>query len=185
MPQPGASFYEAARALISAIGGPLTNENINAVVAWIIKEKGWSGNAWQWNNPLNTTLACCDWIREVNQAGVKEYPTKEDGINANVRTITGGYSQITEALRTGNVSKFFSARAELCKWSGHGYTSQCSYPDDVVRIYQSLPAPPSTTPTPSPFPPPFDFIPLAGAVLIVVGLAITGAVLIGAGMGSR
>jgi len=38
---------------------------------------------------------------------------------------------------------------------------------------------------PSPFPPPFDFIPLAGAVLIAVGLAITGAVLIGAGMGSR
>lgn len=186
MPQPAMSFYEAASEIIKALGGPLTNGNINAVVAWIIKEKGWSGNAWQWNNPLNTTLACCNWIRNVNSAGVKEYPTKQDGIEANVRTITRGYPIITTALRTGNVNQFLSARSELCKWSGHGYTPDCNYPDDVARIYNSLPPPPyiPNGTKPSPFPPPFDWIPYAGAVAIVLGLAIGGAVLIGASFGS-
>ena len=136
MVQPGNSFYEAARALLSALGAPQTPENINALVAWMWCEKPHPDGAWQWNNPLNTTLACCNWVRNVNQVGVKEYPTKADGIEATVRTLQRPYyPTLLAALRSGDVGAFLNAVNEIRTWGTN--------PDCIRSTYYSLPPPPA------------------------------------------
>lgn len=135
MPQPGRSFYEAARAFLIALGAPLTKGNVNVVVAWMWCEKPHPDGAWQWNNPLNTTLACCNWVRNVNQVGVKEYPTREDGINALVLTISRRYyPTLRRALLAGDPDLFLSATGEIRTWGTN--------PDCISITYNSLPPPP-------------------------------------------
>jgi len=146
------SFYEAAVAILNALGAPRTPETVNGLVAWIVKEKGWwynGGDAWQWNNPLNTTLACCNWIGNANYVGVKIYPTREDGIEATVRTMLSGYYHIVSALRAGDINSFLAAGEDFCYWVSGQRMSTCQYHQDIIWIYRHLPPPPDWTWKPS------------------------------------
>ncbi len=174
MPQPGSSFYEAARSFLIRLGAPLTRGNVNVVTAWMWCEKPHPDGAWQWNNPLNTTMACCNWVRNVNSAGVKEYPTREDGIEACVRTIQQSYyNTMRRALLGSNPEMFLAARGEISTWG--------TSPDCIASTYASLPEPPSWAlepPQPPPVPPPVPVPPapfLAAAAVAAVALGGAGA----------
>lgn len=174
MPQPGNSFYEAAKMFLKSLGAPLTKGNVNVVVAWSWCEKPHPDGAWQWNNPLNTTMACCNWVRNVNSVGVKEYPTRQDGIEACVRTIRlSYYNTMRAALLEANPAKFLASRSEISIWG--------TSPDCIARVYASLPDPPSWSldggTQPQPSPPPQPYPPAAPVVLPLV--AVLGSVAMG------
>lgn len=130
------SFYEAANKFLVALGAPLTKENVNLLAAWSYCEKPhYPGSAWQGNNPWNTTMPCCHWTGNLNDVGVKIYPTKEDGIEANRRTILNGlYQTMVSAIMSSNPEQFLSARDEISTW---GTNADC-----IRSIYNSLSAPP-------------------------------------------
>jgi hypothetical protein len=92
--------YDFAVALLSALGDPLTPQNVGAIVSW---EKAEGGN---WNspakyNPLNTTRRM-PGSRSVNAVGVQAYTSWQQGLSATVQTLqTGAYSNIISALKSG------------------------------------------------------------------------------------
>lgn len=109
-----------AKAFLSAIGAPQTTANINSVVAWEAREGGGGQN-----NPLNTTLGGFGSTGSINSAGVKNYPTAADGVQANAATITGGnYGDILLALRSGQ-GLCGRSWTGLSTWSNGGYSSVC------------------------------------------------------------
>lgn len=136
MPLAPPSFYEAAASILRALGYSLHPVSVNLLVAWMRCEKPPGDTAWQWNNPLNTTLP---WpgARDANYAGVKEYPSREDGILATVATMRNGlYPTLLEALRTGDAGLFFSDRGirQIATWGTN--------PSCVRAVYANLPPPP-------------------------------------------
>lgn len=145
MATPRRSFYEAAWDILRRLGAPLRATSVNLLVSWEIVEKGWQGDAWQWNNPLNTTVACCGWTGNANRVGVKIYPTHEAGVEATVRTLLNGrYPTLVQALRTGNVSLFFSPQGarELRVWATGNPDAPSQYASAVQGVYRNLPPPP-------------------------------------------
>jgi hypothetical protein len=95
---------------------------MNSLVAWEAREEpGWTEDSVS-HNPLNTTLSMIGaW--NLNSAGVKEYPTWDEGIQATVNTIKF-YPLILQAFRSGNgLIGDTSIRDELLLWSGGGYSS--------------------------------------------------------------
>jgi hypothetical protein len=114
----GPGLTNFAKAVLSGIGAPATQANINTIIAWAHMEGG--GGA---NNPLNTTLAYGGGTT-FNSAGVKNYANLSIGATATVRTLLGGgYSGIVAALRTGNGA--CGSNSEFLTWSGNGYGSVC------------------------------------------------------------
>lgn len=134
---PDISFWQTAQAIALGLGAIPTPTNLKLLAAWSYCEKPhYAGGSWQWNNPLNTELACCGWTGNGNSAGVKVYPTPSAGIQATVTTLRNGYySQIVHALVASNASQFFNAASEVAKWG--------SSPSCVQSDYQTLVEPPS------------------------------------------
>lgn len=164
--------------ILERLGAPITPENINLVVAWIwCEQPHYPGGAWRWNNPLCTTLACCNYSGVANAAGVKIYPTKEDGVEAAVRTLLGGnFPTLAHALQTSNPGEFLSATTEISRWGTN--------PECLRKAYSSLGPPPEWVfqgighPISLPISLPASALPavalwlgLLGTVLIAVGLA--------------
>lgn len=155
MPQPGPSFYEAARAILAALGAPETPENVNILVAWSWCEKPHPDGAWQWNNPLNTTWRM-PGSRSVNAQGVQEYPDRETGIQATVNTLlnAGGgqyYPNLVAALRASDPAHFLNAVDEIRRWGTN--------PDCIRSVYAALPPPPPLQPIPQTPPPAIPSVP--------------------------
>jgi len=165
------SFYEAAKDFLQSLGAPLTPGNVNIVAAWSYCEKPhWTGAAWQWNNPLNTTLACCGWTGNANEVGVKIYPSKEAGIEANKKTILGGrYPTLVQALTSANPGLFLSARGEIQTW---GTSADC-----ITSIYNSLGPPPDWAVSPQPQPTPQPTPP--GEIITIIPLGVLGLATVG------
>ena len=85
-------------ALLDRLGFPVTIENLRALSAWIGAE---SNNA-RFRNPLATTMGG-PGATNVNDVGVKSYPTDDIGLDATVSTLTNGlYEPILAALRAGD-----------------------------------------------------------------------------------
>jgi len=85
-------------ALLDRLGAPVTTENIRALSAWI----GAEANNSRFRNPLATTMGASG-ATNVNEVGVKSYPTDDIGLDATVRTLTNGlYEPILAALRAGD-----------------------------------------------------------------------------------
>jgi len=75
-------FYEE---LLKKVDAPVTDENLKFFYAWRQSE-GKAGK----NNPFNTTKKMPGaW--NFNSVGVKHYPSKEDGMEATVKTLKNGY----------------------------------------------------------------------------------------------
>ena len=130
-------FVAAAIAILQGLGMPPTQTNVNLLDAWIRCEKGDTGNAWQWNNPLNTTMPGYGG-QDVpgNSAGVKIYPSQSLGVQATVATLTNGdYGDLVDGLKTSNAHIFFSGTG-LRQISTWGTNPSC-----VQAVYQSLPPP--------------------------------------------
>ena len=133
-----ASFYQTAQAILEKLGATPTATNLNLLVAWSYCEKPhYSGSSWQWNNPLNTTEPGFGATTSVNSAGVKQYPTKSEGIAATVATLSNGrYSNLVTALKNSNSSLFFAQTGEMKTW---GTQLSC-----IQSTFGSLSHPPSS-----------------------------------------
>lgn len=101
VPHPGASIQRGAWAvaLLQALNAPVCQSNLISLVAWQTAEDTSAG----WN-PLATTLPAPGATR-YNSAGVRNYDTLEDGLQATVATLdqgyyTQGYGWIEYRLRT-------------------------------------------------------------------------------------
>lgn len=71
---------------LKAAGAPVCANNLESLVAWQTAES--TGAAW---NPLATTLSAPGATR-YNSAGVKNYPSLLDGVNATIATLRGGWT---------------------------------------------------------------------------------------------
>lgn len=108
-----------AKAVLSAIGAPQTQANIDSIIAWAHREGGGGTN-----NPLNTTLSM-PGATDFNSVGVKNYSSMSVGVLATAKTILGGnYSDVLSALRSGG-GLCGQSFAGLSTWSGGGYSSVC------------------------------------------------------------
>lgn len=84
--------------VLAALGAPDTPANLDALGWWAQSE----GTPSWWHNWLATTQPGYGGT-DVNSAGVKAYPTLDDGIAATVATLSGSaYSRVVQALRAGN-----------------------------------------------------------------------------------
>ena len=145
---PDDSFWQAARALVLALDVPITVANLKFLAAWSYCEKPHeAGQAWQWNNPWNTTRACCGYIQFENSAGVKRYPTRASGIQATVQSLSlPDYTAIVQALHTGTVRALTSS-AVLHAIAVWGTSPSC-----VASDFATISDPPSPYLAPAPAP---------------------------------
>lgn len=200
-------YQTAITAILQSIGAPLTLDNRRILAAMIWCEKGPNNPAWKWNNPLDTTLDGYGGV-SVNSAGVRMYPSQEQGVAAIRDTLlhSGGgrwYATLVHALRTSNPREFFAPEGlrELQRW---GYTGNLAcvvtqfrllggdpgitpaQVEQLVRQPQSTQPEPTAAPAPveaaagAPSPPP---LPMAVSALVGVGVALAvGLVLVLYGM---
>lgn len=97
---------------------PVTASNLAWIESWVNREGG--GGA---NNPLNTTYVTdTSTLLQGNSAGVRNYASLDDGVNATVATlVNGNYPNILSALRSGNAQAADQAgqlSKDLLTWSG-------------------------------------------------------------------
>lgn len=107
------SKQEWAKALLSGIGAPTTENNISSISQWMAEEGGHWGNTAGYN-PLNTTLnkKGSDLMDSGpgRAAGVRHYASWKQGLDATISTLTGnaakerGYTSIIDLLKAGDTS---------------------------------------------------------------------------------
>jgi len=140
---PSPAFLQAAAALLTALGAPVTPTGVRLLVAWMWEEKGVTGNPWQWNNPLNTKWAGFGAVNTgVGCTGgdcVKAYPTRAAGVAATAATLAA-YPTVVAALRRGDAAQFFSpaGRAELERWASGSPTGDPAYPAAIAALYRAV-----------------------------------------------
>lgn len=139
----------AALAILGGMGMTPTTANVNLIRAWITCEKESGGDAWQWNNPMNTTEPGFGNLGVVpgNSAGVKIYPTPAQGAAATVATLTNGlYPTLVSALQASNAAQFFGGTGirEIETWGTNPACIQGVY---AVLGTPTLPSGTVITPT--------------------------------------
>ena len=93
----GVDPVQWAKDFLTALGMPVSSENVRAVTAWEQAE----GTRARFN-PLATTQGGFEGTTNLNSVGVKNYASYQDGIAANVKAITNGrYENVLAALRQG------------------------------------------------------------------------------------
>lgn len=89
-------FYKA---ILNCIGAPVTKENMKFMYAWRQAE-----GATAKNNPFNTTRKRSN-ATNYNSVGVKNYPTKDDGIQATCETLKlPMYTSLISQLKSGTAT---------------------------------------------------------------------------------
>jgi peptidoglycan hydrolase CwlO-like protein len=92
------SYEQWANALLKTLGAPVVRNNLITVVAWEAAE----GTNATWN-PLATTMPA-EGATNFNHVGVKNFLSKEQGIDATIRTLVRpglGYEAILDGLERG------------------------------------------------------------------------------------
>ena len=120
-----------ARNIVAGLGGNPSNARaIRLAEAWEAAE----GSTPAWRNPLDTTLQMPGSIPENNNVPpVQGYRTNRQGLAATLSTLKESrYSTIRQALRTGNIAKFFSDQgvSEINTWGTN--------PAGIASRYQAL-----------------------------------------------
>lgn len=115
-----------ANALLTFMGLPTSQSNVQFLVSWAAMEGGnWNNTATY--NPLNTTLQLpgSSVMSGGNTAGVQAYQSWDQGLQAISQTLQG-YPGIMAALQSGNATQADQSgqlSGDFSKWSGGGYTS--------------------------------------------------------------
>jgi hypothetical protein len=108
-----------AISLLTAIGAPTTQVNVQSIIAWEAREGGNWNNTAQYN-PLNTTQTE-PGSYSINPVGVQAFPSWAEGLSATISTLNNGdYNDILQALHSGK-GLFGRTFAGLSTWSGGGY----------------------------------------------------------------
>lgn len=128
-------YGEWARLLLVALGAPVIRDNLVAVVAWEAAE----GTPATWN-PLATTINM-PGSTIYNSHGVRNYRSKEQGIEASVMTLRRpghGYEAIVASLKAGNEAMETGRainRSDWCRGCAGG-TYVIGYIPAVERYYE-------------------------------------------------
>ena len=111
-------FYEQ---ILNCVGAPITEENLKFLYAWRQAE---STNAA--NNPFATTMPFNNaTLYGTNKSKVKEYQTRQDGLEATCKTLKlGYYTCIVEGLINDIGAELISTKCDsaLKKWGTHATT---------------------------------------------------------------
>jgi hypothetical protein len=122
-------FYKK---ILDGINAPHTPENMKFLYAWRQAEGGSAKN-----NPFNTTKKLeGDSLYGKNVAGVKNYQTVQDGIDATVKTLKNGYYDcIVNGLKNniGALKISQSCDSSLKTWGTHGSTDLVT---QVINQYE-------------------------------------------------
>jgi peptidoglycan hydrolase CwlO-like protein len=92
------SYADWAKSFLRALGAPVVRSNMIVVIAWEAAE----GTQATWN-PLATTMGA-EGATDFNSVGVKNFLSKEQGIDASIRTLmrpSFGYEAILDGLERG------------------------------------------------------------------------------------
>jgi hypothetical protein len=114
-------------ALLTSMGAPSTDANIQSLSAWFAREGPWGTQGENGNNPLNTSITGLPGYEGKWSLApvVSIYATASDGIGATVATLKD-YPEIMAALRSGKgLCGNESVAGELSTWSGGGYSQVC------------------------------------------------------------
>ena len=107
--------------ILKGIGAPVTKENMKFMYAWRQAEGGRASY-----NPFNTTKKFFGaTLYGKNVAGVKNYSTPEDGVEATVKTLKNGhYNCIVDGLKNDIGAKRISTKchSDLVTWGTHKRT---------------------------------------------------------------
>jgi len=119
-PKGGYNQLTWAKALLKALGAPLSTPNLAAVVAWEMAEGGhWNNSAHY--NPLNTTWTM-PGSTSMNSVGVKAYVSWEQGFAATLKTLHNGYYDgILRALRRGDDAQAVADAVAASPWGTHAF----------------------------------------------------------------
>jgi hypothetical protein len=123
----GANELAWSKAILTALGDPLTDANIVSLGYWMQNEAGSppSGIVGA-NNPINVSQpGFSGWpIRyEGHGWSLYSYPSPQDGVAATVKYLTPtGYPLILAALKSGQGLSSQSLAGELSEYSGGGYS---------------------------------------------------------------
>jgi len=111
-------FYEQ---ILNCVGAPITEENLKFLYAWRQAE-----NANAANNPFNTTMPFKNaTLYGTNKAKVKEYQTRQDGLEATCKTLNlSYYTCIVDGLVNDIGAELISTKCDsaLKKWGTHATT---------------------------------------------------------------
>lgn len=120
-PKGGYNQLTWAKALLGALGAPLTTQNLAAMVAWEMAEGGhWYNTAYY--NPLNTTWTM-PGSTSMNSVGVKAYVSWAQGFKATLNTLHNGYYDgILRALMKGDDSQAVADAVADSPWGTHHFT---------------------------------------------------------------
>lgn len=107
--------------LLFGLGSPLTTNNVQKLEAWNACEGNAAGQSGlPINNPFNTTLAGYGGV-SVNSAGVKDYPSWQNGATATVYTIRlPAYAAILSNLRSDGTQSDFASAVGGSGWGTNG-----------------------------------------------------------------
>jgi hypothetical protein len=116
--------------ILSGIGAPQSQNNINKMAAWNWAEDTTNSvSALAWNNPFNTTLPMSGsrtcLVLNASGGGVQCYPSLQVGIAATVSTLLHsdpayGYSKIVNNLRNNGSAAAFAAAVGSTPWGTSG-----------------------------------------------------------------
>jgi len=118
----GVQNVQWAHDFLTALGAPITGENMRAITAWEMAESGGGGGHF---NPLNTTQGGFAGETDYNSVGVKNYTSYDDGIQANVKVINNGlYQPILDALKAGNNAMSVAQAISQTPWGTGGLVAK-------------------------------------------------------------
>jgi len=110
-------FYKS---ILKGVGAPITDENMKFLYAWRQAEGGKARN-----NPFNTTQPkpnstfynCLKKGISGCKAGVRNYMSSQDGIDATIKTLKNGrYENILKALKTGESAEQTAMALKSSPW---------------------------------------------------------------------
>lgn len=111
----GQTRADFANAVLSGLGVQATPENVRALTAWMQAEGGTAAF-----NPMNTTQQAAG-ATDYNSAGVKNFTSWEQGVQATVQTLKNGrYGNIIQALQQGNNAGAVAAAVGQSPWGTSG-----------------------------------------------------------------
>lgn len=138
------SGYDWRGLLLEALSAPLSQVNVDALQWWADSE---GMPSWE-NNWLATTIGGYGGY-PVNSAGVKAYPTVQDGVDATAATLRGGaYSGVVTNLQYGNSLSDIWSAVNASPWC-----SRCQGGLYPVVLFNNIKAVAAGPPPPHPGPP--------------------------------
>jgi hypothetical protein len=119
-----------SEAILTALGAPLTSENIVSIGYWMQNEAGSppSGIVGA-NNPINVSQPCCGGVPIQDDGDgvtfLQSYPTAADGVEAIAQYLNrGNYTTILADLKAGvGLMNDSNLASEISLYSGGGYST--------------------------------------------------------------